>query len=92
MEHLLGTETQGLYQDRTNQADQEWTSGNRPTDCKGQKRTSQTKGEEFLNDDELIDAVANLWISNGGDAEDFIYCWRFIQEAIEEKLKERDGE
>jgi hypothetical protein len=45
-----------------------------------------------LNDDELIDAVANLWISNGGDAEDFIYCWRFIQEAIEEKLKKRDGE
>ena len=44
-----------------------------------------------MNDKELIDLMANTWISNGGDAEGFSWLWRKIQETIEARLEKVEG-
>ena len=43
-----------------------------------------------MTDDELIDAVAELWVSNGGDAEGLDWCYLKIKDAINRKLTETD--
>ena len=41
-----------------------------------------------MTDNELIDAVARLWIDNGGDAEGIAWCWGRIMERINELEEE----
>lgn len=43
-----------------------------------------------MNDDKLADAVAELWIENGGDRDGFFWCVNKIAIAIEEKEKEKN--
>lgn len=38
-----------------------------------------------MNDNELIQAVANLWVSNGGDSEGFAWLQHKIREEIERR-------
>ena len=35
-----------------------------------------------MNDDELIDRVAHLWIACGGDADGVAWCWRSLQKRV----------
>ena len=41
-------------------------------------------------DKKIVDAVANLWIEMGGDAEGIYWLVDEIKEAIEAKLKEKN--
>jgi hypothetical protein len=43
-----------------------------------------------MSDEQLIDAVATLWVENGGDTEGIQWCWRKISEAVEAKIKEKN--
>ena len=36
-----------------------------------------------MTDDQLIYAVAQVWVDGGGDAEGIVYSWRKIKEAVE---------
>jgi hypothetical protein len=40
-----------------------------------------------MNDPELIEKVAKLWIDLGGDAEGVEWCWHDLRDKVEE-LKE----
>ncbi len=44
-----------------------------------------------MSDSELIDAVAELWVENGGDADGIAWCFQKIKEAVEELTKSRDS-
>ena len=37
-----------------------------------------------MSDQELIDAVARLWIDGGGDDEGIAWCWGKIQDRVRE--------
>jgi len=37
-----------------------------------------------MNDKELVNVVANIWISNGGDSEGFEWCYKDIKDRIME--------
>jgi hypothetical protein len=39
----------------------------------------------MMNDEQLIEAMAELWVSNGGDADGIVWCWHRIKEAVERK-------
>ena len=41
-----------------------------------------------MNDEQLIEAMAELWVSNGGDADGIVWCWHRIKEAVERKTDE----
>ena len=42
-------------------------------------------------DKKIVEAVADLWIEMGGDAEGIYWIVHEIKEAIEAKLKEKNG-
>ncbi len=42
-----------------------------------------------MNDKQLIDAIAQLWIASGGDATGFEWCWFKILERIVEILEDK---
>jgi hypothetical protein len=42
-----------------------------------------------MNDNELIQAIANLWVSNGGDSEGFTWLQHRIRKEIE-RIEEAD--
>ena len=39
-----------------------------------------------MTDTEMIDRVAELWISLGGDAEGMAYAWVRLRDAVQRKL------
>lgn len=41
------------------------------------------------SDEEIIRRIANAWLDEGGDTEGFVYCWRYIKDAIEAEEQER---
>ena len=43
-------------------------------------------------DQKIVDAVAELWIEMGGDAQGIFWLSQDIKEAIEAKLKEKNHE
>lgn len=43
-----------------------------------------TRGD-MMNDEQLIEAMAELWVNNGGDADGIDWCWHRIKEAVERK-------
>ena len=43
-----------------------------------------------MNDKELIDRVARVWVSGGGDAEGMAYCWLDIAERVAEIKKQEE--
>ena len=43
-----------------------------------------------MNDNEIVEAIASLWISLGGDRDGFIYCQGKIADKIKEKLSDED--
>ncbi len=43
-----------------------------------------------MNDNELIEQIAQLWVSCGGDELGFDYCAEMIKDKISEILEERD--
>ena len=45
-----------------------------------------------MDDKELIDMVARLWVDYGGDAEGMAYCWQDIRNRIMEIEEEKDNE
>jgi len=42
-------------------------------------------------DRKIVDAVANLWVEMGGDAEGIYWLIHELKEAIEAKLKQKNG-
>jgi hypothetical protein len=44
------------------------------------------------SDKQLIDAVANLWVEMGGDAEGVTFCWHELRRRVEEIIKENEKE
>lgn len=40
-----------------------------------------------MNDGELIDLMADIWVKHGGDTMGFHYCYGEIANAIDRKLK-----
>lgn len=44
-----------------------------------------------MNDDQLIDAIAEIWVSNGGDADGLVWCYHKLHDAIKEKWDEKHG-
>jgi len=44
-----------------------------------------------MNDIELIDAVATLWVENGGDDIGIDWCFKDIKEAILNKIDEKEN-
>jgi hypothetical protein len=58
----------------------------RMTICRGSTLPTMAKGGRLtMSDDELIQAVADLWVENGGDAEGFEWVQRRIREEIERR-------
>lgn len=45
-----------------------------------------------MNDEKLIDAVAELWVANGGDEDGILWCVNKIAMAVKTKLKEKEDE
>ena len=47
-----------------------------------------------MSDQELIAAMARLWVDQGGDSEGIEWCWRQIRDAVaqEELRRVRDSE
>jgi len=43
-----------------------------------------------MSDAQLIDAMAELWVENGGDVDGIMYCHEALKKAIKNKLKEKD--
>lgn len=39
-----------------------------------------------MNDEQLIDEVARIWVAGGGDVEGLEWCWRQIREAVAAKI------
>jgi hypothetical protein len=44
-----------------------------------------------MKDDDLIELIAQMWVSHGGDAIGFEYCRSTIEKRIEKILKEREA-
>jgi len=49
----------------------------------------QGAGGETVTDDELKEAMADLWVNNGGDDTGFWFCVQSILERIKFKLEQR---
>jgi hypothetical protein len=43
-----------------------------------------------MNDKQLIEAVAELWLENGGDSDGFLWCINNIHIEIYKKEKEKN--
>jgi len=43
----------------------------------------------MMNDENLIRAMAELWVENGGDSEGIFWSWSKIQKAVEEITNEK---
>ena len=43
-----------------------------------------------MGDRELIDAVATLWVENGGDVDGLSYCIEKIKQVVKEKSEEKE--
>lgn len=43
-----------------------------------------------MNDKELIEIVAQIWVKNGGDAEGIEYCKEKLKERINQLIKEKE--
>ncbi len=41
-----------------------------------------------MNDEKLIDIIANVWISGGGDRDGLIYCFQKIIDRVHELVEE----
>lgn len=41
-----------------------------------------------MSDQELIEAMARLWVENGGDAEGITWVWQRIRTAVEQLKQE----
>ncbi len=44
-----------------------------------------------MNDKELVELIAQIWISHGGDADGFTWCKRAIEKKIKELIEIREG-
>jgi hypothetical protein len=44
-----------------------------------------------MNDDDLIELIAQMWVSHGGDTIGFEYCRSTIEKRIEKILKEKEA-
>jgi hypothetical protein len=44
-----------------------------------------------MSDKELIELIAQIWVSHGGDAIGFEYCRSTIEKRIEKILKEKEA-
>jgi len=42
-----------------------------------------------MNDTDLINLIAKIWMDNGGDAEGFVWVWSSIHQRIKEMEKEQ---
>jgi hypothetical protein len=51
-----------------------------------------TKKERSMTDEQLIQAVAELWVENGGDAEGIVWNWSKIRDAVAAIKQEGDAE
>lgn len=45
-----------------------------------------------MNGEKLIDAVAELWVENGGDEDGILWCVNKIAMSVRAKLKEKEEE
>ena len=45
-----------------------------------------------MSDEKAIEAIATLWVDNGGDSEGIEWCWKKIKDKVNEIIKQREGE
>jgi len=45
-----------------------------------------------MGDEELIDAMAELWVTNGGDADGIDWCYQNLRDAVQEKQEKQESE
>ena len=45
-----------------------------------------------MNDKELIETIAQIWVSNGGDAEGLDWCYLKLKQKINELSELKKGE
>lgn len=44
----------------------------------------------IMNDNELIEQIAQIWVDGGGDYDGFLYCFQKILKKIDEIREERN--